>query len=268
MSRETISSPQNPRIVAARKLRLRKERRAAGAFLVDGVRVVGEAVRSSHRVRELFVTDVIAARQAELIRAADDAGVRITIVSERVARTLSETVHPQGAAAVVDLPTNDPDTVLVSGVRLVVLLDGIADPGNAGTVIRTAAAAGADAVVFCGPTVDPYGAKCVRASAGALLHVPIAVGADLAMAVNLLNVAGVQVLAAALNGEELFGLDDVLNQPTAWLFGGEAHGLDPTHASMADRQVRIPMTSRVESLNLAAAASLCLYASAQALGSF
>ena len=227
---------------------------------------MSEALRSSHRVRELFVTDDLATRHQELVQLADDAAARITVVSDRVARALGETVHPQGVVAVVELPASDIDTVLVPGLRLAVLLDGIADPGNAGTVIRTAAAAGADAVVFCGNTVDPYGDKCVRASAGAVLHVPIVVGADVEDSVQRLRDVGVQVLAAALGGDDVFALGDALRHPTAWLFGGEAHGLDPAHAAMADRRVRIPMTTRVESLNLAAAASVCLYASAHALG--
>ena len=228
--------------------------------------MVGEALRSSHSVRELFVTDEVAHRHPELVRRAGEAGARITVVTERVAETLGETVHPQGALAIVDLPANDVDSVLVSGLRLVVLLDGIADPGNAGTVIRTAAAVDADAVIFCGSTVDPFGAKCVRASAGAVLQLPIVTGADVAIAVQRLRDVGAHVFAAALDGADLFALGDELRQPTAWLFGGEAHGLDTRHAAAADRIVRIPMSTRVESLNLAAAAAVCLYASAQALG--
>lgn len=217
-------------------------------------------------MRELFLTQDIAARHPDLVQQASDSDVQITIVTDRVAATLSETVHPQGATAIVDLPTTDLDAVLTKGLQLAVLLDGVADPGNAGTVIRTAAAAGAGAVVFCGSAVDPYGAKCVRASAGAVLHVPIAVGADVNAVVQRLRDIDVQVMAAALSGSDLFGLGEALRHPTAWLFGGEAHGLDPEHAAIADRLVHIPMTSRVESLNLAAAAAVCLYASAGALG--
>lgn len=217
-------------------------------------------------MRELFVTDDVLQRHPELARQADDVGARITVITDRVASALGETVHPQGAFAIVDLPTNEVDAVLVGGLQLVVLLDGIADPGNAGTVIRTAAAVGADAVVFCGDTVDPYGAKCVRASAGTVLHMPIATGADATFAVQRLHEIGVQIFAAALDGSDLFTLADDLGRPTAWLFGGEARGLDAQRMAAADRTVRIPMSTGVESLNLAAAAAVCLYASAQALG--
>jgi RNA methyltransferase, TrmH family len=221
-------------------------------------------MRSPHRLLDVFVTDDTARRHPDLVQQAGDAGVRLTVVTDRVAATLSETVHPQGATAIVELPASDIHTALAPGLRLAVLLVGVADPGNAGTVIRTAAAVGADAVVFCGSTVDPYGPKCVRASAGAVLHVPIVVGADLGSAVRRLHDAGVQIFAAALAGEDLFSMGEELSRPTAWLFGGEAHGLDPEHAAMADRLVHVPMTSRVESLNLAAAAAVCLYASRRA----
>jgi len=227
---------------------------------------VSEALRSAHRVRDVFVTNDVAHRHPDLVRQADGSSARVTLVSEQVGKSLGETVHPQGVVAVVDLPATDLDAALVPGLRLAVLLDGVADPGNAGTVIRTAAAAGAEAVVFSSNSVDPYGAKCVRASAGAVLHVPIVVGADVEQSVQRLRDVGVQVLAAALDGDDLFAQGDALGRPTAWLFGGEAHGLAPEHIALADRRVRIPMTTRVESLNLAAAASVCLYASARARG--
>ena len=247
-------------------MRQRKERRLAGAFVVEGVRSVGEALRSPHRVRDLFVTADVAAAHDSVVRAASTAGVAVTVVTDRVAGALSETVHPQGATAVVDIPTTTLDDVISSSTRLVVVLHGVSDPGNAGTVIRTAAAAGADAVVFTHGSVDPYGAKCVRASAGAVLHVPLVVEADVAAATARLREAGLTVTAAALDGDDLYAGEDHLRRPTAWLFGGEAHGLDPAAAAAADRVVRIPMTDRVESLNLAAAAALCIYATAHAQG--
>jgi TrmH family RNA methyltransferase len=219
-----------------------------------------------HRVRELFVTDEAANAHVDLMHLAVDRGVPITVVNDRVARALSDTVHPQGVTAVVDVPATSIDDALPADPRLGVVLDAVADPGNAGTVIRAAAAAGADAVIICRDGVDPYGAKCVRASAGALLHIAVITDADRDDALARLRDARMQVLAAALDGTDLFELGEVLRRPTAWLFGGEAHGLPADALATADRTVRIPMTSRVESLNLAAAAAVCLYASAQSLG--
>ena len=247
-------------------MRLRKERTAVGAFLVEGPRAVSEALRSAHEVRELFVTDEVAQRHPDLIDTARERGAHVVSVTERVAKTLSETAHPQGVAAVVQVPGTDLDSVLARG-RLFVLLDAVADPGNAGTIIRTAAAAGANGVVFGRGSVDPFGAKCVRASAGAVLHVPVVTDVDMSDALRRLRAAGNQVFATALDGVDLFTLDEQLRQPTAWLFGGEAHGLGAAVLADADRTVRIPMTTGVESLNLAGAAAICLYASARALGS-
>lgn len=187
----------------------------------------------------------------------------ITIVTDRIAKSLSETQHPQGCLAIVDIPPTGLTDVLASRPQLVVLLADAADPGNAGTVIRTAAAAGADAVVFTRGAVDPYSSKCVRASAGTVLHVPVVVGVELPEAVAQLRASGLQVLATALDGDDLFGLEDVVRRPSAWLFGGEARGLDPATLALADQRVRIPMADDVESLNLAAAVAVCLYASAR-----
>lgn len=188
----------------------------------------------------------------------------MTVIDGRVARALAETQHSQGVFAVVDIPERDLARVLAIAPRLVVVLAGVGDPGNAGTVIRTAAAAGADAVIVSTGGVDPYGGKCLRASAGAIFHVPVVTDVDLESTVRALRGAGTQVLATSLAGEELFRLEPVLRQPTTWLFGNEAHGLDPAVIASADHQVRVPMSGSVESLNLAAAAAVCLYASARA----
>jgi RNA methyltransferase, TrmH family len=150
--------------------------------------------------------------------------------------------------------------------RLVAILAEISDPGNAGTVMRTADAAGAGAVVFAGDAVDPYNGKCVRASAGSLFHLAVVRGADPYQIVAACREAGLRVLAADPYGDaDLYRCE--LDEPTAWLFGSEAHGLPPELAATADTRVRIPIHGRAESLNLAAAAAVCLYASARALNS-
>jgi RNA methyltransferase, TrmH family len=148
------------------------------------------------------------------------------------------------------------------GPRLVVVLADIRDPGNAGTVLRSADAAGADAVVLAGDSVDPYNGKAVRASAGSLFHLPVVRGAPLAAALDAARAAGLRVLAADGGGEA--DLDEVdLGGPTAWLFGNEAWGLPAALGALADARVRIPISPRAESLNLAAAAAVCLFASAR-----
>jgi TrmH family RNA methyltransferase len=148
----------------------------------------------------------------------------------------------------------------------VVICADIRDPGNAGTVIRTADAAGADGVVLAGSSVDAYNPKTVRASVGSLFHLPVAVEPDIAAAVAAARAAGLNVLAADGAGEVVLdrGADRLLAGPTAWLFGNEAWGLPPETAALADHRVRIPIHGRAESLNLSTAAAVCLYASAAA----
>ena len=137
-------------------------------------------------------------------------------------------------------------------------------PGQAGTLIGTAGAAGADAVVLAGNSVDVYNPKTVRASVGSVFHLPLAVEPDPAAAVRAARAAGLQVLAADGAGElDLDHADDVLARPTAWLFGNEAWGLPAELAELADHRVRIPLHGRAESLNLSTAAALCLFASAR-----
>jgi TrmH family RNA methyltransferase len=178
---------------------------------------------------------------------------------------LAETVAPQGLVAVcgfVDVPLA---RALDRQPGLVAVLVEIRDPGNAGTVLRTADAAGAGAVVFAGDAVDPYNGKCVRAGAGSLFHLDVVRGAQPLAVVSALREAGLRVLAADVRGAT--GLDRLpdLGTPTAWLFGSEAHGLPDPVAQAADARVRVPIYGAAESLNLAAAAAVCLYTSAQAL---
>jgi TrmH family RNA methyltransferase len=223
-------------------------------------------LRRPNLVRELFATDTGLDRHAELARQAGEAGVPVSTVTDEALAGLSDTVTPQGMVAVCDYLDVPLDEALATRPRLVAILAGISDPGNAGTVLRTADAAGADAVVFAGDAVDPYNGKCVRASAGSLFHVAVVRGADPYRTVAACRDAGLRVLAADLDGDaDLYhcGLDTT----TAWLFGAEAHGLPRDLAAAADARVRVPIHGRAESLNLAAAAAVCLYSSARALNS-
>lgn len=252
-------------MVAARKLHRRTHRAATGRFLVEGPQAVGAAVG---QVRELFVTAEAAARYPEVVDAVAAGGAQVSPVTERAAAVLSETVTPQGMVAVcatVDVPVA---TALGTGTRLVAVLAGVADPGNAGTVIRVADAAGADAVVLAGNTVDPHNGKCVRASAGSLFHLPVAVEPDPLAALAACRAAGLRLLAATAGApDDLDAMDTAgtLCEPTAWVFGSEAHGLPADLLATVDQVVAIPIYGRAESLNLATAAAVCLYTSARQL---
>jgi TrmH family RNA methyltransferase len=259
---------RTPRVVAAARLHRRRDREATGRFLVEGPQAVREALTDPATVHELFATAEAAGRHGDLVAAARDHGVRVSAITGDVAGALAETKTPQGLFAVCDQRDQSLPTALRPPPRLAAVLIGIRDPGNAGTVLRTADAAGAGLVAFAGEAVDPYNGKCVRASAGSLFHVDLVRCPDPAAAVAALRGAGLRVLAAAASGEtDLDLLIDAgdLATPTAWLFGSEAHGLPPALAAAADVRVRVPIHGRAESLNLGAAAAVCLYASARAL---
>jgi TrmH family RNA methyltransferase len=245
-------------VVAAAKLLRHVGRKRTGLFLAEGANMV-EAALARGLVTEVYATESAAARFEQLLGSAP-----IHLVTEKAAKSLSDTVTPVGLVAVCSTPTPSLDDVLADSPRLVAVAVETSEPGNAGTLIRLADAMGADAVVLAGHSVDPYNGKCLRASAGSIFAVPVLEMADAAALIEALRVAGLRVLATTIDGE--LSLDDAdLSMPTAWLFGAEAHGLAPEVAALADARVRIPMPGSAESLNVAAAAAICLYQSSRAL---
>ncbi len=246
-------------VSAAVKLHRRTERTAAGRFLAEGPNLVAAAAQRG-LIERVFVTEAAAQRHSALLD-----GLVLTLVNDRAMKALSETVTPPGLVAVCRLPDTSLDGVLAGSPSLVVVAVDLADPGNAGTLIRLADAMGAAAVVFAGEAVDPYNGKCVRASAGSIFAVPVVSAADAADLLDRLGAAGLQVLATTLDGEvSLDDADAMLQAPTAWVFGPEAHGLSDDVAARARHRVAIPMSGGVDSLNVAAAAAICLYQSARA----
>lgn len=249
-----LLSTNNARLAAARRLTRRAARRETGRFLAEGAQAVREAL-AVDAVVDLFATTEAIARHRELTRTAH-------LIADADAAKLSETVTPQGLVAVCELAQPSLADVLQTDPRLLAVLVEPNDPGNLGTIVRTADAAGADAIVLVGG-VDPYNGKAVRASAGSVFHLPL-VSATVADVVA----SGLQTLATTGAAER--DLDDLIDtgdlaRPTAWLFGTEAHGLPEAVLAAADHGVRIPIHGRAESLNLAAAAAVCLFASARAL---
>jgi TrmH family RNA methyltransferase len=261
-----LTSIRSPRVKSARQLAKRALRQRARSFLAEGPQAVGEALAAGDVVTQLFVTAAAQPRHTGLIELAAGQRADVHLVSGEVMTELAQTITPQGVLAVcrfVDVPLAD----VPAGSRLVVVLANVRDPGNAGTVLRTADAAGAGGVIFAGSSVDPYNSKCVRASAGSLFHLPVVTGIPVDEAVRVLRDRGLQVLAA--DGGATTTLDDLqsagqLGRPTAWLLGNEAWGLPAGVLDLADEAIAVPIYGRAESLNLAAAAAVCLYASARA----
>lgn len=245
-------------MASAAKLQRHTERRRVGRFLAEGPNLV-EAVAARGLVDEVFATAAAAQRHSELL-----ADLSVRLITEAAAKALSDTVTPSGLVAVCRTPHTELAAVLADAPALIAVAVEMSEPGNAGTLIRIAHAMGAAAVVFAGRSVDPYNGKCLRSSAGSIVALPVITEPDTAGVLAALRAASVQMLATTVDGEiTLVEAEPLLSRPTAWLFGPESHGLPAEVAAAADHRIRIPMPGDAESLNVAAAAAICLYQSAR-----
>ena len=259
-----IENPRSPRVRAVAKLAKKSRRKEAGLFLVEGPQAVRELLAfSPTSVIDVFVTDKASSKHDDLVEVATGAGIVVETVTEAVLDQMADTQTPQGVIAVASIPTVTLTEALGDSPRLVVVLDEVRDPGNAGTIIRLADAVGADLVVLAGDCVDAYNPKVVRATTGSLFHLPVVAVDTVSDAVNTLRGRSLQIFAADMAGEPLPNLSrDALARPTAWIFGNEAHGVGASSVALADKTVALPHYGDVESLNLATAAAVCLYQSA------
>ncbi len=260
-----IDNPRSPRVRGVAKLAKRDARSHTGLFLLEGPQAVAEALRfRPELVVELYGTPTALDRYPDIAQAAAAAGVDVEFVTEEVLDSMADTVTPQGiVAACKQFPTSVRD-LFAGSPKLIAILEEVRDPGNAGTIIRAADAAGADGVILTGRSVDLYNPKVVRATTGSLFHLPVAMGVELDVVIERAHSAGMQVVAADIKGSDLLTArrDGILAQPTAWLFGNEARGLTDANYELADKAIAVPIYGAAESMNLATAASVCLYESA------
>ncbi|MEV7605592.1 RNA methyltransferase [Paenarthrobacter sp. NPDC089322] len=282
-----MTNPRADRVRDVAKLAGRPARLKRGRFLAEGPQAVREAL-TLHRdrtaaggaavVHEVFASAACLDRLPELADLAQ--GTQLRLASDDVLSAMADTINPQGIVAVCSFVDVTLESVLDAGPRLIAVMCQVRDPGNAGTVLRAADAAGADAVVLTGSSVDIYNPKAVRSTAGSLFHLPVVLGADVEELVEQCRARGIGVLAA--DGYGTVNLDQLqdenaarrlgnvavastyaLEQPTAWLFGNEAQGLSDAELALADHRVAVPVYGAAESLNLGTAATVCLYASAR-----
>lgn len=251
---DQLSSTRNPRVRAAASLSRRRERRRTGRHLVEGPRAVAEALAWAHVV-EVFTTPTL--RPATV-----PAGVPVHEVPEHVVAAIADARTPQGIVAVVETPWASPEQL--RDAELVVVVDRLADPGNVGTVIRTADAAGADAVVVTAGSADPHGPKAIRAAVGSTYHLPVVRDVPFVEVAPVLRAAGHQLLGLDAAGTRHVHQLAPSDAPLTLVLGNEAHGLQEPAA--LDGSLRVPMASRAESLNAAAAAAVALFAASRALG--
>ncbi|MFB9402728.1 MULTISPECIES: TrmH family RNA methyltransferase [Pseudarthrobacter] len=282
-----LSNPRADRVKDVAKLAGRPARLKRGQFLAEGPQAVREALRLHQQrvadgqqgvVTEVFASESCLDRHPEFEELSQ--GVNARLATDEVLAAMADTVNPQGIVAVCRFLDVTLQEVLDAGPRLVAVLCQVRDPGNAGTVLRAADSAGADAVILTASSVDIYNPKAVRSTAGSLFHLPVVLGADIDELAAACRARGIGVLAA--DGYGTLNLDTLqdenarrrltgegpaseyaLEQPTAWLFGNEAQGLSPEELALADHRVAVPVYGSAESLNLGTAATVCLYASAR-----
>lgn len=265
MPRSTITE-RTGQIAKVIGLHQRRNRTRYGQALIEGPQSVRELVKfAPGAIRDLYVTEAALAEHPDIDELARNADPYTHIVAPELFAELSD--DAQGWLAVINTPpAPDLSELLAREPRLVVCAVETTDPGNLGTIIRTADAAGADAVILGRGSVELYNPKVVRSTAGSIFHLPILSSADVAEAAATARAAGLQILAADGSGEAVLMPGNTsapdLTTPTMWLIGNEARGFAPEHLAVADVVVRIPLWGHAESLNAAVAAGLCVYASA------
>lgn len=256
---KTALSASNARVTEAARLLLKKHRRETGLVLIEGARLVADALAVGVRAKEIFATSAFAESAAgkRLLSDTDD----FLLASEQAAKKLSDTQHPQGVFAVVEFAprTLDDKALWVGEPSLALVADGIADPGNLGTIVRSAAAFAPDTVVvLTGDSCEAGNPKLIRASMGAVFRIRIAEAESAQDAVAKLKQKGMRTFAAVSRGGLSPAKLDFAGR-CALLIGSEAEGLADDVAAAADAKVTIPMPGGTESLNAAVAASVLLY---------
>ncbi len=258
-----LSNPRSDRVSSVRALARRSVRQRTGRLLVEGPQGVREAVRfAPGRVVDLYTTAEAAHRYPEIVEPARDQGLYVHEVTDEVLAAMCDADSPQGMVAVCTWEPVSLGEVLAAEPRLLVLLATVRDPGNLGTVIRGADAAGADAVLVSEGSVDVTSPKVVRSTAGSLFHLPVVTGLETLPTLATLADAGLATHAA--DGAASVTIDDAdLSGRHLWVMGNEAWGLPEEIRAACTDVLRVPIHGHAESLNLAMATTLCLYASAR-----
>lgn len=251
---QEITSLQNPRIVALRALHRKKQRDADGTFLVEGEKMVSEALRHAKVHTLVVMQDCIKdGRFSGLLREARAGETPVLSVPERLFEAISESKTPQGILAQVEIPEERP----ITG-GLVLALDAVQDPGNVGTMIRTADAAGWQGILLGKGCADAFGAKCVQASMGSIFRLPVLRDVDLPAMLTSLKSEDWSIAVGVLDGEDIYTMP-LPNQNAILLIGNESAGVDPVLIALATHRLKLPMRGGAESLNAAVAAGIMMY---------
>lgn len=254
-----IQSGQNSTIKDIKALHQKKNRDSSGLCFVEGIRFVSDAVDSRQNILKVIISDRLESLNGgkQLLEKVSEVCSDINLVPEKLFVEISDTQTPQGILAVLKKRNFSLGETLSSG-KSVVVLDSLQDPGNVGTIIRTADAAGISAVLMTKGCVDLYSPKVLRSTMGSVFHMPIFEGLNTVETIELLKKADYKVIASHLEGQNNY-YDEDLTGKSAIIVGNEANGISDETAAMSDRLVRIPMPGQAESLNASVAASIMIY---------
>ena len=249
-----ITSADNPQIRQIIRLNTKaRARREAGCFAAEGVRIFRETPEALRR--QVYVSETFAAEHPDML-----ADIPAEVVDDRLFSKICDTQTPQGILTLCDMPGYTEDQLLGSGDRqpLIIILEDLQDPGNVGTILRTAEGAGVTGVILGGHTADIFQPKVIRSTMGSVFRVPFRREKDLEQTLEWLHARGICSYAAHLSGSVPY-TDGDYRGGTAFLIGNEGNGLSESLTAMARQRVRIPMEGQVESLNAAVSASILMY---------
>ena len=247
-----ITSVHNPQVQFLRDLQKAKNRRAAGLFLAESMKMVREALSLS-LCRTLVVDGKRQADYADLIKGAEEQGCEVLLVTAAIMQAISEQKTPQGVCCTVRIP-EEPESI---GGRLIVAMDGVQDPGNVGTILRTADAAGFDGAILSDACADLYSAKTLRATMGSVFRVPVQRTDDLPGALEKLKGQGYAVVATELGGADFY--THCPHEKAVLVIGSEGRGVSQAVSTAATHHLALPMRGGAESLNAAVAAGIMIY---------
>lgn len=255
---EIINSKDNKLLKHSRKLKIKKGRQESREFMIEGVRFVEEAVTSGAEIKYCLCAENLDGDRIEsLLKTLKEKGVKLYEVESKLMKDIWDTETPQGILAVVGKKDNDIDGVIENSSFLI-LADRIQDPGNLGTLIRTADAAGAQGVIISEGTVDPYSPKVLRSTMGSIFHLPVIHVPNMVEAVDKLKSYGFNIYASSLEGSTPYYSEDY-RKKTAVVIGNEASGIDGSIIQAADRLIKIPMPGNAESLNAGVAGGILMF---------
>jgi TrmH family RNA methyltransferase len=260
-----VTSVTSPRVTAVRALHTRSGRRKAGHFVVEGPQAVRSAIAAGVPIHDLFVDEGSGGVFVDAMAMVTAKGGRVSVTTAPVMAAMCETRQPQGVLAVCSLLVEGSLDSAMAAPGPVIVLDTVSDPGNVGTIIRTADAAGAAAVVLTPDSADIHNGKVVRSTAGSLFHLPVLPGLPIDAVVAAAHAHGrAAVVATGDAAADLFSAADagLVDARTVWVIGSEAHGVSAAARASADLSVSIPMAGGAESLNAAVAAAVALYVTA------